>query len=316
VAGLLVIGVVLLWQRAAAFNDAVSTAPAMSMRLFGPFSPERVNVLLLGYSDESREGAYLSDSINVISIDKATDTTSIIAIPRDLWVEGIEEVPQNMKINEAFRIGYYADGLTYAAELSAKTVSHVTGLEIHGWISLDFEGFQAMVDAIGGITLENPTAFDYAWHPDHFASGYFPHTFEQGHLELDGEEALSYARTRYTSAPEEASDFARLVRQQRVIGAIRSKVSGVTSISHGLAIADALPGHAHTSLSVIDLGSLAARLGSQARVELKEGEILEATTTTTGQYALVVIGRSEPTDYAPLHEYVAARLAAVRPAGG
>jgi len=303
-AGLLVIGVVLLWQRAAAFNDAVSTAPAMSMRLFGPFSPERVNVLLLGYSDESREGAYLSDSINVISIDKATDTTSIIAIPRDLWVEGIEEVPQNMKINEAFRIGYYADGLTYAAELSAKTVSHVTGLEIHGWISLDFEGFQAMVDAIGGITLENPTAFDYAWHPDHFASGYFPHTFEQGQLELDGDQALDYARARYASVPEEASDFARLARQQRVMQAIRSEINGWHALPKGLSIADALPGHLHTNLPILDLAMLTGHLDPGTRIELKEGEILQATTTTTGQYTLIVIGRGSPTDYQPLHRYI------------
>ena len=74
-------------------------------------------------------------------MDRASGATTMIPIPRDLWVEGVPEVPQNMKINEAFRIGYYADGLTNGAELAAMAVTHVTGLEIDGWISLDFQGF-------------------------------------------------------------------------------------------------------------------------------------------------------------------------------
>jgi polyisoprenyl-teichoic acid--peptidoglycan teichoic acid transferase len=309
VAAVLVGGVILGWQRAADFNDAVSTAPALSMRLFGPFSPERVNVLLLGYSDESREGAYLSDSINVISIDKATDTTSIIAIPRDLWVEGIEEVPQNMKINEAFRIGYYTDGLTAAGELAAKTVAHVTGLEIHGWISLDFQGFQAMVDAIGGITLENPTAFEYTWaEPKWRAGDYDGGSFAAGTLALDGQLALDYARNRYTSVPAESSDFARLVRQQRVLKAIRGEITGWEAIPTGMAVADALEGHLHSNIPVLDLAQLVGRLDPDHRVELREGEILQATTNTNGQYILVVIGQTSTTDYSPLHHFTSSAL--------
>lgn len=301
----LMIGIVVVWQRATAFNDAVSTAPALSMHIFGPFSPERVNVLLIGYSDESRSGAYLSDSMNVVSIDKGTDTTSIIPIPRDLWVEGVEEVLQNIKINEAFRIGYYEDGLTYAGELAAKTVSHVTGLEIHGWISLDFQGFQAMVDAIDGITLENPTPFAYTWTEPNWQAGNFDGgAFAAGKLELDGPLALDYARNRYTSVPAESSDFARLVRQQRVLQAIRGEISGWRTMPKGLAVADALEGHLHTNLPVLDLAQLAGKLDIDHRVELAEGQILQASTNTKGQYILVVIGQKTTTDYAPLRSYV------------
>ena len=82
------VGVAFVWHRASTFNDAVSTEATLSMRLFGPFAGrDRVNILLLGYSDETREGAFLSESMNVLSIDTANDTTSLIAIPRDLWVE-------------------------------------------------------------------------------------------------------------------------------------------------------------------------------------------------------------------------------------
>jgi polyisoprenyl-teichoic acid--peptidoglycan teichoic acid transferase len=307
-------GTVLLWQRAVAFNDAVSTESAISMRLFGPFSPERVNILLLGYSDESREGAFLSDSMNVISVDNTAGITTMIPIPRDLWVEGLPEVPQNMKINEAFRIGTYADDVPNGAELAADAVSYVTGLEIHAWISLDFQGFEAIVDAIGGITVENPRAFRYTWGEPDYLAGNFEFAFDAGTLRLDGQQALDYARNRYTNLPEESSDFARSVRQQRVLSAIKDEVTGWEVVSKGLSLADALDGHMHTNLPVLDLGVLAGRMTPDRRIELGEEVILEATTNTIGQYVLVVIGRSSPTDYEPLHEWLEDELA--RPPGG
>ena len=307
---LLLVVLVLVGQRAAAFNDAVSTESAFSLRLFGPFAgSERANILVLGYSDESREGAFLTDSMQVFSIDRSSDGTTVIPIPRDLWVEGMPQVPQNMKINEAFRIGYYADGLENGAQLAAEAVTHVTGLPIHGWIALDFQGFEAMVDAVGGITVENPTAFAYTWDEGSWLAGDFEGSFDAGTLELGGDGALTYARNRYTSVPSESSDFARSVRQQRVLQAIRAEISGLDSVPKGLAIADALEGHLHTNVSVWDLAMLAGKLDIDRRIELSEDVILRASTNSIGQYVLVVIGQAGPTDYSPLHEYIAEALA-------
>jgi len=303
------LAVCLIGQRAAAFNEAVSTESAFSARLFGPFAGgDRVNILLLGYSDESREGAFLSDSMNLLSIDRARDTTSLIAIPRDLWVEGIPAVPQNMKINEAFRNGYYADGLENGAELASEAVSHITGLTVHGWITLDFQGFKTMIDAVGGIIIENPVAFDYTWDEQSHAAGIFVGAFDAGTLELGGEEALTYARNRYTSVPAESSDFARSTRQQRVLQATRAEISGWQALPKGLAVADALAGHLRTNLSVWDLGMLAGKLDVDHRVELNEDVILRASTNSIGQYVLVVIGQSHSADYSPLHARIAEAL--------
>jgi LCP family protein required for cell wall assembly len=297
-------------QRAIAFNDAVSSEPALSARLFGPFAgDERRNVLLLGYSDETREGAFLSDSMNVLSVDPATDTVSMIPIPRDLWVEGLAEVPENLKINEAFRIGTYAEDLTHGAELAAAAVTHVTGLEIHAWISLDFQGFEAMVDAIGGVTIENPTAFSYTWDEASWQAGSFSGSFDAGTLHLDGSRALDYARNRYTSVVAESSDFARLVRQQRVLQAIRAEISGWRTVPTGLAVAESVEGHLRTNLSVLDLAMLAGKLDPDRRIELAEDVILRASTNTLGQYILVVIGQETTADYEPLHRFIAEALA-------
>src|SRR3990170_2777826 len=87
-------GAVMLWQRVAAFNEAMSTEDPLSGRLSDLLGGrERVNVLLLGFADEDRPGAFLSDSISVLSIDPVSDTTTAMSIPRDLWIEGIAALP-------------------------------------------------------------------------------------------------------------------------------------------------------------------------------------------------------------------------------
>jgi polyisoprenyl-teichoic acid--peptidoglycan teichoic acid transferase len=309
-----VLGAILLWQRVSAFNERVSTAPTTSSALFGALmGKERVNVVLFGYGGpEHKGGSYLADSIQIISIDPATDTTTMIPIPRDLWVEGNAAIPNNGKINEAFAIGYQVGGIEEAARFTTSVLSQVTGLTIDHWMAIDFAGFRGMVDAVGGVTVVNPTAFSITWNEADFHAGNFNRgTFAAGTLELNGATALDYARARYTSVTAESSDFARSVRQQRVLAALRTKLGdgGLGSIGPGLRLMDALAGRMKTDLSAIDLFLLSGHMNPGRRIELKEGVILEATSNTIGQYILVVIGRASSTDYAPLHAYLQAELA-------
>jgi anionic cell wall polymer biosynthesis LytR-Cps2A-Psr (LCP) family protein len=192
-------------------------------------------------------------------------------------------------------------------------VTYVTGLEIHGWISLDFQGFEAMVDAIGGVTVENPRAFSYTFTEANFLAQNWDGSYEAGTLELNGRRALTYARNRYTSVREESSDFARLVRQQRVLEAVRREISGFETLPKGLAVSQALEGHLRTNMSVADLAILAGKLDPDRRIDLPEDVILQASTNSIGQYILVVIGQVSPTDYAPLHAFIDAELAAPMP---
>jgi LCP family protein required for cell wall assembly len=312
----LVVGAVLLWQRVTAFNESVSTEEPLSGRLSDLLGgDERVNVLLLGFADPDHPGAFLSDSINVLSIDPATDKTTAISIPRDLWIEGIDALPGNGKINKAFAVGHLDGGFTEGGDRAAQVVAAVTGLTIHGWLALDFNGFRDMVDAVDGVTVDNPTEFGWAWDSASFEQGNLGGTFPAGPVELDGPAALAYVRVRYTTVPAESSDFARAVRQQRVLGAVRDKLGdgGIGSLGPGLALMDALDGKLHTNLSVRDLYALSSHISPNRRVELAEGVILEATRNSAGQYILVVIGRTAATDYGPLHAFIAAQLAAPFP---
>ncbi|MBW3632291.1 MAG: LCP family protein [Chloroflexi bacterium] len=304
---------VLVWVRLAAFNDRVSTAPSASTSLWGPMTSgsERVNVLILGYGGPEHEGPFLTDSINVLSIDPASDKSVIIPIPRDIWIEGHPDVPGNGKINQAFSLGHGDGGIVTGAETAARVVTTVTGLPIHHWLTIDFDGLVAAVDAVGGITVENTTSFSYGSPQDVSSGSAWDGTFAAGPIDLDGPAALMYARTRFTSDAAESTDFARSIRQQRVLKALVDEVagSGIGSLPRALRVMGAVDDHLRTDLSVIDLGLLADRLTADGRIELSEGLVLEATTTTDGQYVLVPIGRTGPTDYEPIHRYLAGALA-------
>ena len=308
-----IVGGVLIGMRAAAFNATVSSAAFPSTQLLFPLNgSERVNVLMIGYGGTGHDGAYLADSIQILSIDPETDMTVTIPIPRDLWVEGVAAFPQNGKINEVFSIGVVTGDSDSAGALMAEVLSTMTGLEIEHWLSIDFTGFREMVNAVGGVTIDNPVAFSYTTNEQqHRAGKWRKGSFAQGEIHLDGDQALAYARARYTSVVSESTDFARSVRQARILSALRSSVGdgGLGAILPGLALMDAMEGRVRTDVSVIDLFLLSSHLTSDDRVELTEGPVLTATTNTDGQYILIPTGWTGPGDYAGIHQYLSGELA-------
>jgi LCP family protein required for cell wall assembly len=310
---IVVTGSILLYQRVDAFNKAVSSAPTLGSALFGPLGgKDRVNVLMIGYSgDPKHGGTYLADSLNILSIDPVANATTLIPIPRDLWVQGIKELPRGGKINEAFAVGWDVGGWKEAGRAQTEVVSQVTGLTIDHWISLDFAGLSGVVDAVGGVTVDNPRTFAYTFWEGNYLRKSWSATFHKGTLQLTGAQALTYARVRYTSVQAEASDFARSVRQQRVISALRVKMGtgGLGSLGPGLAMMDALKGHLRTDLSAIDLFLLSGHLHTDRRLELKEGVVLQAGRNNAGQYILFPVGAKKLGDYAPLKRFLATEMA-------
>ena len=309
-----VVGGVLLGMRAAAFNATVTDTAFVSTSLLGPLNgSDRVNVMMVGYGGGDHDGAYLADSIQLLSIDPATDTTTTVPIPRDLWIEGVPTFGQNGKINEVFSIGHLQNGsIDEGAERLAEVVTAVTGLEVDHWITIDFQGFQEMVDAVGGVTIDNPTPFCWTTIEQfHLEGRWEMGCFERGTLQLGGGDALIYTRARYTSEVSESTDFARSVRQGRIISALRSKLGdgGLFSVMPGLQLMDAMEGRVRTDLSVIDLFLLSSHLSSDRRVELLEGPVLTATTNTIGQYILIPTGWTGPGQYGTIRTYLESELA-------
>ena len=105
---------------------------------------------------EHKSGNYLADSIQIVSIDPEADTTTIIPIPRDFWVEGLPSSRQRQDQRGLRRSAGRRAASRQPARITTEVLSDVTGLEIHHWMAIDFAGFQAMVDAVGGVTLKQP----------------------------------------------------------------------------------------------------------------------------------------------------------------
>lgn len=179
----------------------------------------RINVLLLGLGGAGHEeGGLLTDSVMVVSFQKNTGKVALISIPRDLYITMPGEKKYE-KINAAYALGEtkYGNGLDYAR----KTVGYITGIYIDYVAAVDFEAFETVIDDLGGITvyLEEPFIEDKQWWCDETGENCRPFVIEAGEQVLDGETALLYVRSRFSS-----SDFDRAYRQQQVMLAIKDKL--------------------------------------------------------------------------------------------
>ncbi len=156
--------VVTIWlgllARVVTFATGISTRPALSSDLLGRLGGgPRTNLLVLGYGGEGHDGAFLTDTLLVLSVDLASGATAEISIPRDLWVQIPAGSGHYAKINSAFATGMVHGDIASAAELATRKAQDVLGIEVPYWITLDFQGFRALIDALGGVDLEVERGF-------------------------------------------------------------------------------------------------------------------------------------------------------------
>jgi LCP family protein required for cell wall assembly len=187
----------------------------------GP-AADAMNVLLLGSDRRSDRpttgsdadaaawvpGAQRSDTMMVLHIDADRRNASVISIPRDSWVD----VPGHglAKINAAYSWGGPA--------LAVSAVEKLTGVRMDHVAIVDWDGYKAMIDALGGVDVQVPeTVYDSYRHK----------TWTAGSHHLDGAQALLYARER---AGLPGGDLDRTQRQQAVLRAL-SATAGTEATS-------------------------------------------------------------------------------------
>jgi LCP family protein required for cell wall assembly len=269
---------------------------------------ERVNFLVLGYGGAGHDGAYLTDSMLVVSLNAATRQATMISVPRDIWVK----IPTNgkngsyWKINAAYPIGMEDRsyprkdpafrGVEGGAHLSTYVVQQVLGITIHYWVALDFSAFRTAVDAVNGVDVTVERAFDVYRYPANddpdINPGWISLHFDAGPQHMVGERALAYARARYSDTPEEGTDFGRARRQQRLVEAIKRQVFSVGGLRKVLPLMDALETHVRTNLGLTDLFAL-FNLGQRLdeslgdRVVIDSNNFLEDRLSADGQQILV-----------------------------
>jgi len=180
-------------------------------------SNNHTNLLLIGTGGEDHDGADLTDTIIVASLDQEKETVSMISIPRDLHVK--DDLLQSIRINETYfyakeYFGSSEEGLAYFEE----KIEELTGLEIHYHVKINFGGFKQIIDSVGGIELDVPESIYDPYYPKDGTLYYETFQVPAGYQHMDGETALKYARSRKTT-----SDFDRSKRQQQIIHALKNK---------------------------------------------------------------------------------------------
>jgi polyisoprenyl-teichoic acid--peptidoglycan teichoic acid transferase len=152
-----------------------------------------------------------SDVLMLARVDLPSQTVRAISIPRDLYVE-IPNVGYD-KITRAYDYGSKADNGSFkgGAATMAATIADNFGVEVDGVVLTTFDGFVDIVDAFGGVDVDNPYDVYDAQYPT-TDYGYKEIHFPAGQIHLNGEEALEFARTRHQDG-----DDGRVMRQQLVI---------------------------------------------------------------------------------------------------
>jgi polyisoprenyl-teichoic acid--peptidoglycan teichoic acid transferase len=226
----------------------------------------RYNILLLGGDAGPNRVGLRPDSMTVASVDSETGRTVLISLPRNLQAVPF---PSYSPLHDRFPNGYRcSDGscmlnaiYTYASEhrdlypgvqnpgaqATKEAVEGATGLKINYWVLIDLEGFESLVDSVGGITMDV-----YRRVPIGGGSTKISGYVEAGkNRQLSGYEALWFARSRADS-----SDYDRVLRQKCVMRAMLNQFDPITVLTRFNRIAAASREVVATDIPPSEVGTM------------------------------------------------------------
>jgi len=195
----------------------------------------QTNILILG-SDWRANSGYRTDIIVLVSINTKSGKVNLISFPRDLWVE----IPnlQEERINTAMGYGGFP--------LLVETFKHNFAIPVDHYMMTNFYGFTSIIDTLGGIEIETDenTAdrCDLSYEHGAWCS------VGPGTAHLDGEIALWYVRSRYTS-----DDFDRTRRAQEVMAGLFKKLMSLDAVARAPELYTTFISSVETDLSLEDI---------------------------------------------------------------
>ncbi|MBG0770373.1 MAG: LCP family protein, partial [Anaerolineaceae bacterium] len=199
----------------------------------------QINILLLGSDVRPDDGGFRTDVIMWVSLNPEDEYVSIISFPRDLFVS----IPGwgSNRINTAFQYGGF--------DLLADTFETNFGIRPDYYVMVDFNGFKTVINDLGGIdvyTAYNLSDTCATWIN---ASGYC--SVGPGLVHMNGEVALWYARSRYTT-----SDIDRARRAQEVGEAIFNRMVSLDALVRAPELYNAYVNYVQTDIGLSEVVSL------------------------------------------------------------
>lgn len=193
-------------------------------------------VYISGSDTRSKKLTTSRSDVNILAIiNPTTKQVLLVNTPRDTLV------PNSSGDGALDKLTHCGN---YGIECSMDALESLYGVECKYYGKINFYGFQAFIDAIGGITVDSPQAFTTN-------EGFF---INKGENKLNGEEALAFARDRKHVS---GGDKGRGKNQMRVIQSVIAKItSSTTLISKYADILDSLEGMFATNLTLEDISGL------------------------------------------------------------
>lgn len=234
----------------------------------------RVTILLAGNSadDPGHDGANLTDSIMLLSIDTIHNTGYMLSVPRDLWVSyGTDSCSLGNagKINAIYECGqeikFKQNGFPNGGMgLLEKNLDQDFGVDIDYYALIDYSGLKASVNAVGGIDFDvksdDPRGL-YDPSIDWSTKEPLVKLFNGWH-HLNGEQALDLARARgdaYGAYGFPQADFDRVQNQRQMLLALKTKVLSASVLTNPFKLSslfDALGNNVHTDFHVNEIHRL------------------------------------------------------------
>ncbi len=195
-------------------------------------------VLLVGADNREGENAGRTDTIILAFMDMTNKSVKLLSIPRDTYVQ-IPGTSTKTKINHSFFYG--------GINLTMKTIEDFLGVDIDGYVLIDFQGFIDLIDTIGGVEVDVEMDMYKQWENINLKAGL---------QTLNGTDALGYVRFRDTAT----ADIGRIERQQKFLKLLADKLLSLSTILKTPQLVSIAMDNVTTSFSLSDCLSMATTL--------------------------------------------------------
>ncbi|AUN18571.1 LytR family transcriptional regulator [Clostridium botulinum] len=218
------------------------------------YGDDVINIAFFGLDRRKKEEPSRSDAVMILSLDKKHKKVKLSSIMRDSYVD--IEGHGKTKLNHAYAYG--------GPELAIKTINSNFKLNIRDFVAVDFYGLENIIDTVGGVEI--PVRSDEIKYINSYMQGTakvenkaVQEVQSPGLQNLNGMQAVAYARIRYTSG----GDYERTERQRTILTAVMNKIKKLGPTEFPKVVSVLLP-NVESSLSsteIIKMGTSAFALG-------------------------------------------------------
>ncbi|HEY6041145.1 MAG TPA: LCP family protein [Anaerolineae bacterium] len=222
------------------------------------------NILLIGSDQRIGDPHWNTDVMMIVAVDAQAKRIGVLSIPRDLIVP----IPQHdaNRINETDNIGEVEHFPGGGPALLSFVLKDQFNIRIDRYARVGFQGFDQIIDTLGGIAVNVPCTIEDTIDEKHFV-------IPAGRVVMDGLTAQQYVRSRNTT-----NDLSRNARQQRVMYAIAQKLLEIDALSKAPVLWNQLHNVVETDMSFADmlrLGQALLGLDLKAHPERIHARVLE-----------------------------------------